>query len=229
MVKMLAGSYHVDVNIKSHGGYTPLHLACQFGHQVGALNKPSSYKAEHIDVPKCPFSSQEVFDLLVKAYGADPRLRDNHGKTPRQYMVAASVEQTVGLSLSNDTFRQLKDRRRNRRQASENKNPGILRFGSLSVRVKKTTEAFNNYFGSERKHSWGSNSQEGGAGGPGGRMADQMDARKHSWGPSSSSSADGLVISSPIPIAGSGPNVVGNVIDLVSTYYRTKIRDFLPL
>ena len=30
-------------------------------------------------------------------------------------------------------------------QASE-KNPGILRFGSLSVKVKKTTEAFNNYF-----------------------------------------------------------------------------------
>lgn len=26
------------------------------------------------------------------------------------------------------------------------KNPGILRFGSLSVKVKKTTEAFNNYF-----------------------------------------------------------------------------------
>ena len=34
---------------------------------------------------------------------------------------------------------------------------GILRFGSLSVKVKKTTEAFNNYFG-ERKHSWGSSS-----------------------------------------------------------------------
>ncbi|QQP38626.1 Uncharacterized protein FKW44_019249, partial [Caligus rogercresseyi] len=29
--------------------------------------------------------------------------------------------------------------------ASE-KNAGILRFGSLSVKVKKTTEAFNNYF-----------------------------------------------------------------------------------
>jgi hypothetical protein len=28
------------------------------------------------------------------------------------------------------------------------KNPSILRFGSLSVKVKKTTEAFNNYFGS---------------------------------------------------------------------------------
>ncbi len=34
MVKLLAGSYHVDVNVKSHGGYTPLHLACQYGHQV---------------------------------------------------------------------------------------------------------------------------------------------------------------------------------------------------
>ena len=31
-----------------------------------------------------------MFDLLVKAYGADPRIRDNAGKTPRQYMVASS-------------------------------------------------------------------------------------------------------------------------------------------
>ncbi len=172
-----------------------------------------------------------MFDLLVKAYGADPRIRDNHGKTPRQYMVAAvaAAEQAgVGLSLSSDTFRQLKDRRRNRRQASE-KNPGILRFGSLSVRVKKTTEAFNNYFGSERKHSWGSNSNQEGGGGRG--FSSGMDGdhgRKHSWGPSSSSSlsaADGgsggggggLVISSPIPIAGAGPNMAGKrVIDLDS-------------
>ena len=34
MVKLLAGNYLVPVNVKSHGGYTPLHLACQFGHQV---------------------------------------------------------------------------------------------------------------------------------------------------------------------------------------------------
>ncbi len=92
-VKLLAGSYHVDVNTKSHGGYTPLHLACQFGHQ-------------------------EVFDLLVKAYGADPRIRDNHGKTPRQYMITASNEQAGGLTISSDTFRQLKDRRRSRRQVT---------------------------------------------------------------------------------------------------------------
>ena len=57
MIKLLAGSYSVQVNLKSHGGYTPLHLACQFGHQ-------------------------EVFDILVKAYGADPHSRDNSGRKP---------------------------------------------------------------------------------------------------------------------------------------------------
>ena len=60
MVKLLAGSYSVHVNQKSHGGYAPLHLACQFGHQ-------------------------EVFDILVKAYGADPHLRDNSGRKPSKF------------------------------------------------------------------------------------------------------------------------------------------------
>ena len=55
--------------------------------------------------------------------------------------------------------RQLKDRRKNRSRQLADKNSGssggggILRFGSLSVKVKKTTEAFNNYFNSEKKHS----------------------------------------------------------------------------
>merc|ERR1711963_479663 len=40
-----------------------------------------------------------------------------------------------------------KDRRRHRNRQLADKNSGILRFGSLSVKVKKTTEAFNNYFG----------------------------------------------------------------------------------
>ena len=150
-VKLLAGSYRADVNIKSHGGYTPLHLACQFGHQ-------------------------DVFDLLVKAYGADPRIRDNHGKTPRQYMMMAgggTILHQAGdssgmlqLSISNDTFKQLKDRRRSRRLRQEEAagTAGILRFGSLSVKVKKTTEAFNNYFGSDsRKSSWGSMTSMDGA------------------------------------------------------------------
>jgi len=129
LVKLLAGNYSVNVNVRSYGGYTPLHLACQFGHQ-------------------------EVFDILVKAYAADANMRDNSGKKPRQYM--KSVIGAYGLhNLSNDTFRQLKDRRRNRsRQLADKNSGGILRFGSLSVKVKKTTEAFNNYFNSsDKKHS----------------------------------------------------------------------------
>lgn len=48
LVKMLAGTYQSDVNAKSNGGYTPLHLAAQF-------------------------SRQEVYDLLVKAYSKRQR------------------------------------------------------------------------------------------------------------------------------------------------------------
>ena len=40
----------------------------------------------------------------------------------------------LGLSISSDAFRQLKDRRKHRTSRAE-KNPGILRFGSLSVKV----------------------------------------------------------------------------------------------
>ena len=96
-----------------------------------------------------------------QAYRADANIRDYAGKKPRQYMIIGDTA-GLGLSISNDTFRQLKDRRKNRASRNE-KNPGILRFGSLSVKVsrdygqsplltlcvfqvKKTTEAFNNYF-----------------------------------------------------------------------------------
>jgi len=131
MVKLLAGTYQASVNVKSHGGYTPLHLAAQHNHQ-------------------------EVFDLLVQAYRADANIRDYAGKKPRQYMIIGDTA-GMGLSISNDTFRQLKDRRKNRASRNE-KNPGILRFGSLSVKVKKTTEAFNNYFnkdgGNDFKPKW---------------------------------------------------------------------------
>ena len=93
------------------------------------------------------------FRILVKAYGADPNIRDNSGKKPRQYMVVQ--DQSMGLSLSSDTFRQLKDRRSQRRRdggkahSTSGASGGMTRFGSLSVKVKKTTEAFNSYFNSK--------------------------------------------------------------------------------
>ena len=100
-----------------------------------------------------------------QAYKADANIRDYAGKKPRQHMIIGDTT-GVGLSISNDTFRQLKDRRKNRASRNE-KSPGMLRFGSLSVKVdiittnsikltqlvtfqvKKTTEAFNNYFNSK--------------------------------------------------------------------------------
>lgn len=148
MVKLLAGQYGAPVNVKSHGGYTPLHLACQFGHQ-------------------------EVFGLLVQAYKADPHIRDNAGKRPRQYMVAQD-QATGTLSLSSDTYRQLKDRRRNRTRQNNDKNSGILRFGSLSVKVKKTTEAFNNYFGARSESTSLPYMGSGGGNGSGGMREDAM-------------------------------------------------------
>ncbi len=41
-----------------------------------------------IAVKSLNFSFQEVFSLMVKVYKADPHIRDNAGKKPRQYMVA---------------------------------------------------------------------------------------------------------------------------------------------
>jgi len=137
LVKLLAGTYNAAVNAKSNGGYTPLHLAAQS-------------------------NQEEVFDLLVQAYKADANARDYSGKKARQYMINSSGDMGpggLGLSMSSDTFRQLKDRRKNRTSRMEKGAPGILRFGSLSVKVKKTTEAFNNYFnnssGNDFKPKWG--------------------------------------------------------------------------
>ena len=78
MVKLLAGTYQVTMSwefaqystkmlqantcVRTHGGYTPLHIAAQHNHQ-------------------------EVFDLLVGAYKADANVRDYAGKKPRQYMM----------------------------------------------------------------------------------------------------------------------------------------------
>ena len=76
-----------------------------------------------------------TFPLCPQAYKADANMRDYAGKKPRQYMIVADTA-GVGLSISSDTFRQLKDRRKNRASRNE-KNPGILRFGSLSVKVRR--------------------------------------------------------------------------------------------
>ena len=55
-------TYKSNVNAKTNGGYTPLHISCQFGHQ-------------------------DVFNVLIRMYRADHSIRDNSGKTARQYFI----------------------------------------------------------------------------------------------------------------------------------------------
>ncbi|XP_015682597.1 ankyrin repeat domain-containing protein SOWAHA [Protobothrops mucrosquamatus] len=59
------GGIHVDVNAKSYGGYTPLHIAALHG-------------------------QEEVIAQLVKVYNAKVNLRDYSGKKPFQYLKEGS-------------------------------------------------------------------------------------------------------------------------------------------
>ena len=61
MVKLLAGNCGADVNARSHGGYTPLHLACQFGHQV----KADGYRVVAVAVGCCSCE----FEFLCMTWG----------------------------------------------------------------------------------------------------------------------------------------------------------------
>lgn len=55
------GGVDIDINAKTHGGYTPLHIA--------ALH-----------------DQQYIMAMLIKEYGANPDIRDNCGKKPYHYL-----------------------------------------------------------------------------------------------------------------------------------------------
>uniref|UniRef100_A0AAY4BB35 SOWAHA-C winged helix-turn-helix domain-containing protein n=1 Tax=Denticeps clupeoides TaxID=299321 RepID=A0AAY4BB35_9TELE len=64
----------VDVNTKTHAGYTPLHIAVIHNHEA-------------------------IMALLVHDYGADKHIRDNSGKKPYHYLnkgVAAKTRELLG-------------------------------------------------------------------------------------------------------------------------------------
>lgn len=68
------GGVQVDVNAKTHGGYTPLHIA--------ALHK-----------------QEYVATILMAEYGADPNVRDNGGKRAHHYLqggASGSVREMLG-------------------------------------------------------------------------------------------------------------------------------------
>ncbi|XP_007668470.2 ankyrin repeat domain-containing protein SOWAHA [Ornithorhynchus anatinus] len=92
------GGAPVDVNARSHGGYTPLHLAALHGHEDAAVLLVASLGA-HVHVRD--HSGRRAYQYLrpgasegVRRLLGDPRLRgppDPHGAARRSVQVAASI------------------------------------------------------------------------------------------------------------------------------------------
>ncbi|XP_026686407.1 uncharacterized protein LOC103518959 [Diaphorina citri] len=61
------------------------------------------------------FGREEVYNILVQVYGADPDIRDYSGRKPRQYQISQDT------SVSADTFRRLVARQTLRNQSPEKK------------------------------------------------------------------------------------------------------------
>lgn len=88
VAKLVAGTYKLDVNVKTYGGYTPLHIAAQHG-------------------------KTSLYDLLIEVYNADPNVRDYSGKKPFQYLKSNPLEKQtsrnreslVGIDILNTGFR----------------------------------------------------------------------------------------------------------------------------
>uniref|UniRef100_A0A3B4B7P5 SOWAHA-C winged helix-turn-helix domain-containing protein n=1 Tax=Periophthalmus magnuspinnatus TaxID=409849 RepID=A0A3B4B7P5_9GOBI len=72
------GGVEVDVNAKTHGGYTPLHIA--------ALH-----------------DQEYILAMLVAEYGADPKIRDNCGRRAYHYL-HKGVSQTIREMLGQPKF-----------------------------------------------------------------------------------------------------------------------------
>ncbi|XP_056302366.1 ankyrin repeat domain-containing protein SOWAHB-like [Danio aesculapii] len=73
------GGHGVDVNEKSNGGYTPLHIAAIHNHL-------------------------SIIDLLLHKYGANRNLRDNYGKKPYHYLqkgVSGQLRELLGDPKAN--------------------------------------------------------------------------------------------------------------------------------
>ncbi|XP_030767459.1 ankyrin repeat domain-containing protein SOWAHB isoform X2 [Sitophilus oryzae] len=82
IIKIFTGSYKVDINSRTNGGYTPLHIAAQFAHK-------------------------DFFKKLLQDYHADPNIRDYSGRTPEYYLLAKQQKENNVL-----TVRKIKGRKK---------------------------------------------------------------------------------------------------------------------
>ncbi|XP_035214666.1 ankyrin repeat domain-containing protein SOWAHC-like isoform X2 [Stegodyphus dumicola] len=126
VIKLLAGTYKVDPNART--GYSAMHLAAMFGRE-------------------------EIMEVLINTYQADPSLRDYSGKRPLSYLAKNQAERfltlfpslTYPVVLCGKAVTGRKD-----------KDPGLVRMGSLNSKTKKTSVLYSGGRAITRMKSWGS-------------------------------------------------------------------------
>ncbi|XP_048525641.1 ankyrin repeat domain-containing protein SOWAHB isoform X3 [Dendroctonus ponderosae] len=74
IIKIFAGKYKVNVNGKTNGGYTPLHISAQFDHR-------------------------NIFKLLIEVYKADTKIRDYSGRTAEYYLLSKEQKENSQVTL----------------------------------------------------------------------------------------------------------------------------------
>ncbi|XP_055930317.1 ankyrin repeat domain-containing protein SOWAHB-like [Argiope bruennichi] len=126
VIKLMAGTYKLDTNART--GYTPLHLAAMFGRE-------------------------EIMEVLINTYGADSSIRDYSGKRPLHYLPKSQAERFLSLfpTLSYPVLLFGKPV-----VAKGEKEPSLMRMGSLNSKVKKPSVLSASGRAITRMKSWGS-------------------------------------------------------------------------
>ena len=119
------GGVDIDVNAKTHGGYTPLHIAA-LHHQ------------------------EYVMAMLVGEFGADPRIRDNCGKKAYHYL-HKGVSATTREMLGEPKAQQVQDGARGQDQGPglEKEEPDLLT--DLSKGLHSISRLFQPHTSSHKK------------------------------------------------------------------------------
>ncbi|XP_073334984.1 ankyrin repeat domain-containing protein SOWAHA [Pagrus major] len=121
------GGVDVDINAKTHGGYTPLHIA--------ALH-----------------DQEYIMAMLVGELGADPRIRDNCGKRAYHYL-HKGVSVTVREMLGEPKAQQVQDRARSQDQGPSQEKEELDLFTDLSKGLHSISRLFQPHMtGHKKRH-----------------------------------------------------------------------------
>ncbi|GIX75948.1 uncharacterized protein CDAR_291691 [Caerostris darwini] len=122
VIKLIAGAYKVNPNIRS--GYTPVHLAALYKHDM-------------------------IVHLLVHTYGADDSIRDYSGKRADQYP-DNYIRVVAGHKAAER--RPLKQRPPEKEPTAPSSN-SFMRIGSLNLRKARKSAVFASVRGGSRNRS----------------------------------------------------------------------------